>query len=55
MISKLIHLLVVALVLVIVFWVVGMFIAGKVLPVIGAILALIFLGYAVKLFGIDSP
>ena len=52
MIEKLIHLLIVGLVLFIVYFICGLFVAGMILNIIGAILALVFCLFALKLFGI---
>jgi hypothetical protein len=55
MITSLIYLLVAALVLYVIFYVVGLFIQGIPLKIIGAILALIFLLYALRLFNFSLP
>ena len=55
MITILITLLVVALVLYVIFYIVGLFIQGVPLKIIGAILALVFLLYALHAFGIRLP
>lgn len=55
MITSLITLLIVALVLLVIYFVVGMFITGKPLQVIGIILGLVLLLYALKLFNIALP
>lgn len=55
MIETLITLLVVALVLVVVYYVVGMFITGKPLQIIGLILGLVFLLYVLKSFNLLAP
>ena len=54
MISTLITLLVAGLVLYLIYYVVGMFIKGKALSIIGAILGLVFLLYALRAFGVVS-
>lgn len=51
-VASLISLLVIALVLVVVYYVVGMFITGKPLQIIGLILGLVFLLYALRSFGV---
>lgn len=50
MITTLITLLILGLVLVIVFHVVGMFLQGNMLTIVGIILGLIFLLYVLKMF-----
>jgi hypothetical protein len=55
MIASLITLLIAALVLVIIYVVVGMFIQGRPLQIIGIILALVLLLYALKLFRVALP
>lgn len=55
MIASLISLLVVALVLLVIWWVVGMFITGRPHQIIGIILGLILLLYALNIFGIATP
>jgi hypothetical protein len=52
MIESIINLLVVFLVLILIYWMVGKFITGTPLQVIGIILGLIFLLYALNLFGV---
>lgn len=55
MITSLITLLIVALILVVIYLVVGMFISGKPLQIIGLILGLLLLLYALRLFHIVAP
>jgi hypothetical protein len=55
MIAALVTLLIVALVLYIVYFVVGMFIQGMPLQIIGIILGLLLLLYALKLFNVALP
>lgn len=55
MIPSLITLLIIALVLYVVFYIAGLFIQGTIHKIIGAILALVFLLYALKTFGIVLP
>ena len=52
MLTTLITLLIVALVLLLVFYIAGWFIQGKPLQIIGAILALIWLLYALRSLGV---
>jgi len=52
MITKLIQFLITALVCLIVFWIIGWFISGVILKVVGIILALCLIVYALRLFGI---
>lgn len=52
MITSLISILVVALVLALIFYVIGMFIQGKPLTIIGLILGLILLLYALNRLGV---
>jgi hypothetical protein len=52
MITTLISLLIAGLVLGIIYYVVGMFIQGKPLVIIGIILGLVFLLYALKAFNV---
>lgn len=52
MITKLIQFLITALVCLIIFWIIGWFIGGIILKVVGVILALCLLVYALRLFGI---
>lgn len=55
MITALITLLIVALVLLVIYFVVGMFITGRPLQIIGIILGLILLLYGLKLFNVALP
>ncbi len=55
MITTLITLLIVALVCVIIYFVVGMFITGKPLQIIGIILGLVLLLYGLRLFNFAPP
>lgn len=55
MLTSLLTLLIVALVLVLIYYVVGMFITGKPLQIIGIILGLVLLIYALRLFGVAIP
>jgi len=55
MITTLIYLLIAGLVLYVIFYVVGLFVQGVPLKIVGAILALIFLLYALKLFNFAMP
>lgn len=55
MISVLIYFLIVALVLYLIYFVAGMFISGKPLQVIGVILLLVLVLYALNLFGVALP
>jgi len=55
MITTLITLLIVALLLVVIYYVVGMFISGRPLQIIGIILGLLFLIYALRLFNVALP
>lgn len=55
MIPTLITLLIAALVLALVYYVVGIFIKGKPLQIIGIILGLVLLAYALKLFNVVAP
>lgn len=55
MISALITLLVVVLIAYLVWYCVGLFITGKPLQIIGIILGLMVLLYALKLFGVHIP
>jgi hypothetical protein len=52
MLTTLITLLIVGLVLAIIYYVTGMFIQGKILQIIGIILGLVFLLYALKAFNL---
>lgn len=54
MISSLVTLLIAGLVLYVIYYVVGMFIKGQLLSIIGVILGLIFLLYALRSFGVVS-
>lgn len=54
MVSTLISLLIVALVLYVIYYVVGMFIKGQPLSIIGIILGLVFLLYALRAFHVVS-
>lgn len=54
MISSLITLLIAGLVLYVIYYVVGMFIKGQLLNIIGIILGLVFLLYALRAFGVVS-
>ena len=53
MLQNLLTLLVLGLVLFLIYTVAGMFVHGTVLLIIGAILAILFVLKAVKLFGLD--
>jgi len=55
MITNLIYLLIIGLVLLVIFYVVSMFIGGMILKVVGAILALVFLLYALNYLGMLPP
>lgn len=55
MISSLITLLIIALLLLVIWYVVGMFITGKPLQLIGIILGLVLLLYALRLFHFALP
>lgn len=52
MIENLIRMLIVALVLLLAFYICSWFISGMILQIIGAILALCFILFVVRLFGI---
>ena len=52
MITTLITLLIAGLVLYVIYYIVGMFIKGQPLQIIGIILGLVFLLYALRAFGI---
>ncbi|MFZ0710302.1 MAG: hypothetical protein WAM53_09710 [Terrimicrobiaceae bacterium] len=52
MITTLISLLIAGLVLYVIYFVVGMFIKGQLLNIIGIILGLVFLLYALRMFNI---
>ena len=52
MITTLLILLVVALVLVVIHYIAGLFVQGRVLQIIGAILALVWVLYALRTFNI---
>jgi hypothetical protein len=52
MIQSLIILLIIALILYLIWWIVGKFIAGTPHQIIGIVLGLILLLYALKMFGI---
>ncbi len=54
MITTLISLLIAALVLYVIFYVAGMFIKGQALNIIGIVLGLVFLLYALRAFGVVS-
>ena len=54
MITTLISLLIVALVLYVIYFVTGMFIKGRPLSIIGVILGLVFLLYALRAFHVVS-
>lgn len=54
MITTLITLLIAGLILYVIYYIVGMFIKGQPLKIIGIILGLIFLLYALRLFNIVS-
>jgi hypothetical protein len=55
MITSLITLLIAALVLVVIYYLVGMFISGRPLQIIGFILGLVLLLYALRLFNVALP
>lgn len=55
MLTSLITLLVVALVLAIIYYVVGMFLHGTPLTIVGIILGLVLLLYALRLFNVAVP
>jgi hypothetical protein len=55
MINSLLILLIVALVLLIVYYLVGLFIQGRPLQIVGIILGLLLLLYALKLFNVALP
>ena len=55
MITLLIHLLIVALVLWVIYFLVGQFIQGRPLQIIGIILGLVLLLYALRLFNVAMP
>lgn len=55
MITSLITLLIVALILVVIYFVIGMFIQARPLQIIGIILGLVLLVYALKLFNVVQP
>ena len=55
MLTSLITLLIVALVLLVVYYLVGMFIQGRPLQIIGIILGLVLLLYALRLFNVALP
>ena len=55
MITTLIYLLVAGLVLYVIFWILSQFVQGVPLKIVGAILALIFILYALKLFNFALP
>jgi hypothetical protein len=54
MLTSLITLLIVGLVLLVIYMVVGWFIQGRILQIIGIILGLVFLIYALKMFNLVS-
>lgn len=54
MITTLLTLLIAGLVLYVIYYVAGMFIKGQMLNIIGIILGLIFLLYALRAFGVVS-
>ena len=54
MITTLITLLIAGLVLYVIYYIVGMFIKGQPLKIIGIILGLVFLLYALRAFGIAT-
>jgi hypothetical protein len=55
MLTSLIGLLLVLLVLVIIYWAVSRFVTGTPLTIIGIILGLVFLVYALRTLGIREP
>jgi len=55
MLTSLVTLLIVALVLYVVYFVVGMFIQGRPLQIIGIILGLLLLLYGLRLFNVALP
>jgi hypothetical protein len=55
MLASLITLLIVALVLAVIYFVVGTFISGRPLQIIGIILGLVLLLYALRLFNVAIP
>jgi len=51
MISKLLNLIISGLILLVIFWIIGWFVGGILLNVIGAIIAICFLVHALSVFG----